>query len=212
MQLNKFTKIQNRIRAKREAGVVLGMAELIAVIVVGGIIAASGAALYTDVFKMADASFLYNTADRLNSGWRLGATKCGVSSQIGVSPITTTVSAAAHLTLLVEGTGTAAAYTGCWNSAGIEPANTAGIKGTAGAYKAQSYTMTISNVAINGRNRVAVTYALVEEATALEIVQKYGNQAGAAALSALPAAADTTDNKVRYGAAASGYRDVTIIM
>lgn len=195
---------------KRQKGAILGMPEQIAVMVVGGIIALGAAAVYLDVFKIADASFVYDTADRLSQNWKLMTQKCNVSSEIGASPITSTPSAANALTLLVEGTGVNIQYQGCFQSVGLEPARNAGIKGTAGNYTARGYPVTLSNVVINNRNRVATTFQKVDAAVALEVVQQHGNQTGANTFATLPAD-DTTDPTVRFSANGTGYYDVTII-
>lgn len=185
--------------------------ELLAVIAIGGVMAASGAAYFSDAFKLGDVSYLASTADRLNQNWRLGTSKCGVSSHVEDSLITTLATTTAHLTLLVEGTGLDTKYDGCWKSTGIEPARTAGIRGTGGVYTAQGYVISIDNESVDNRNRMAVTFKKVEDATALELIQKYGSQATAANLPAVPAVDDTTDKTVRFEASTSGYHDVTLI-
>lgn len=186
--------------------------ELLAVIAIGGVMAAAGAAYFSDAYKLGDVSYLASTADRLNQNWRLGTSKCGVSSNVDDSPVTTLATAAAHLTLLVEGTGFDTKYEGCWKSTGIEPARTAGIKGTSlTGYTAQGYVISIKNESVDNRNRMAVTFKNVEDATVLELIQKYGSQATAANMSDVPLTDDTADKTVQFKAIASGYHDVTLI-
>jgi hypothetical protein len=194
----------------KERGLVMGMAELIAVIVIGGIISATAAAYFSDVFKMADSSYLWETSERLAHNWRLATQKCQVSSVIGTSPIVTTPSAPNHLTMLVEGTGVANRYQGCFQSSGVEPARNAGIRGTGGVYTAQGYAVTIANQIVNNRNRIAITFTQVEDATVLELVQTKGGQANASSFINLPAD-DVTDPVVRFVANGAGYHDVTIL-
>lgn len=200
----------NRRKRKGMIGAVMGMPELIAVIIVGGILAVIGAATYTDVFRIADANVIYETSDRLGSNWKLLTQKCNVSAEVGASPIVASPSAANHLQLLVEGTGVNPQYQGCFQSIGLEPAATAGVKGTSGAYTVRGYPVTIANIVINNRNRVATTFNRVDDQTVLELVQQYGGQAGASGLATLPAD-DNSDPRVRFASNGAGYHNVTII-
>lgn len=197
------------LNAKKIKGFTL--VELIAVIAIGGLMAAAAATYFSDAYKLGDVSYLSSTADRLNQNWRLATNKCNVSSQVGASTMTTPATAAANLTLLVEGTLFTPALQGCWNSTGVEPARSAGIRGSAGAYTAQGYTITIKNVVVDTRNRMGVTFAAVDEPTVLELIQKYGGQSNASNMITIPTAADTADKKVQYSVATGGNRDVTLI-
>lgn len=196
--------------AKKQSG--FTMIELLVVIVILGALAIIASPMITEGQKTADTISYYDTATRMSTAWQFGTSKCQVSNRIGTSPVTTTASAANHLTLLVDGTGVAATYSGCWNSAKVEPLNRSGVRGSAGAYTFNGATVTIANFVQGSTNRVATTFSDVEDNSVLELVQKYGGQAGAKALTALPAAADITDKSIQFGAGdADGARSLTII-
>lgn len=203
-------KSSNIIRNKMQIGFTL--VELLVVIAILGVLGMVARPFVTDGQKLADATSYWTTADRFADNWRFINMKCQVSNnQVGSSPITTTVSATAHLTMLVEGTGVAASYQGCYNSARVETLNRVGVRGTGGTYTLNNNAVTIANVTINGVNRMAVTYANVDDNVILELINKYGGQANAATITAVPAAADTTDNTIRFAAAGTGTRNLTII-
>lgn len=202
------TAFPRRTRAALQSGVTL--VELLVVMVIISALAYVGSSMTSDGQKMADSLSLYNTADQISQRWRFVTTKCQVPNAIGTSTITTTASATAHLTMLVEGTGVAAAYQPCYNAAKVEPLQRAGVRGSGGTYTFNGSTVTIANLSVNNTNRVATTFTAVDDATVLDLVRQYGNQAGASAMTAL-AASDATDTGVQYGTATAGARNVTII-
>lgn len=186
--------------------------ELVIVIVILGVLAAIGAPLVTDGQKMADSASYYQIADKMATNWRFAHTKCQISNNvIGSSPITTTASAPAHLAMLVDGAGISATYQACYNSARLEMLNRSGVRGSAGTYTLNNSAISLSNVTVNGSNRVATTYAGVDDSTVLELVNKYGNQATAQTMTALPATADVSDTGIQFGALGTGTRTLTII-
>jgi prepilin-type N-terminal cleavage/methylation domain-containing protein len=204
--------MQNRRTLQRRLQAGFTLIELVIVIVILGVLAYLGAPLVTDGQKMADAAAYYQTADKIASNWRFAHTKCQISNNvIGSSPITTPANAASHLAMLVDGSSVSATYQACYNSARLEMLNRGGIRGSAGAYTLNNSAISIANFTLNGTNRVATTYAGVDDSTVLELVNKYGNQAGAQTLTALPAVADTTDSGIQFGALGTGTRSLTII-
>lgn len=180
-------------------------------LILAGILLLLGSAYIANATKAGETTQFFDMAERIGNAWNLGTMKCGVSNVIGTSPITTTASAPAHLQLLADGTGIAAAYTGCWQSADIQPLTKAGVRiDGSGNYTLNGKVLALSNIMINGRPRVGVTFQALPDATVLELYQRYGTAAGAAALAAL-AASNSTDTGVQYGTATGGFRDVTVI-
>ena len=187
------------------------MVELLVVIVLLGVFAKMAVPIFADGQKMGDATSYYDVASRVSTAWQFGTSKCQVSNIIGTSPVTTTKTEAAHMTLLVEGTGAADAYKGCWASAKVEPLNRSGVRGGTGAYLYNGSTITIASNAV-APARVAVSFTGVDESVVLDLVQKYSGNTTAATLETLPTAADTTDTSVQYsGGTAGSPRTLTII-
>lgn len=187
------------------------MIELLVVIVILGALALLANPMITEGQKMADTTSYYDTATRMATAWQFGVSKCQVSNVIGSSPVVVTPTAANHLSLLVDGPTTgliSTTYTACWNSSKVEPLNRSGVRGSSlTGYTFNGATVTIANSSDGYKNRVATTFSSVDDATVLELVQKYGGQSGLTAL----ATSDTTDKSVQYGALSGGMRSVTII-
>lgn len=210
---NRMTR-QTLGRVTRQLGFTI--LELMVVLAIFGILIAVNKDRFVNAFRMGDATQLSKVADTLGGNWRIATARCGASDQVGsaTNSLTTTATATGNLTWLVEGTGVSATYAGCVANVGMEPLNAFGVRGSGGTYTLGGYTMTIANVAVAGRNRVATTFDNVPDSTVIEIIQKTGGQATAASMQVSDAAftaGDTTDSKVRYGAGATGYRTVTII-
>lgn len=197
----------------------LTLIELLVVVVIIGVIAVIGGQAVGDSQKMADYLSFYTTADRIAQQFRMLTTRCQTTSDIGNAPITASPTAAKNLQVLVDGNvgDVDTAYKGCFQMSKLEPLSRLGVRGSAGAYTFNGRTMTVSNISIGGQNRVATKFAGVDDAIALELIQKYGSRAGASAkqISDITAiAADetsSTDASVFLTNAASGTHDVTIV-
>lgn len=195
------------------------LVELLVVVVILGVLAAVGGQMTGDSQKMADSLSFYTTADRIAQQFRMLTTRCQTTSDIGTAPITASPTAAKNLQVLVDGNvgDVDTAYKGCFQMSKLEPLSRLNVRGSAGAYTFNGRTMTVSNISIGGQNRVATKFAGVDDAIALELIQKYGSRAGASAkqISDITAiAADetsSTDASVFLTNAASGTHDVTIV-
>ncbi|MCD5327916.1 type II secretion system protein [Chromobacterium piscinae] len=158
----------------------------------------------------AKAMNYFTAADRLTTNWRTANESCGTSKIIGTSPITTTVTTAAHLQFLVDGTGLNPQYQACYNSSNIQPARTQ-IQGDASnGYTVGESVISIQSVTINGQPRVQTSFTNVADQLVLQLFQKYSSVAGARTATALPAS-DASDPQIQFSAATNGSRTLTII-
>ena len=160
------------------------------------------------------ANGLYEASTKIADNWALVVQSCGITSDITALDLTTNAagaSAAAHNLDVLLGNATAHTnLTSCVTSSGIRPLNGVATGG-AGAQKVQGYGLTAANTTSGGRNVVNLVFASVPETVILPLYNKYSSVSTAAAATALPAAADTSDPAVRFSTATAGARTMTLV-
>lgn len=186
------------------------LVELIIVVIIIGILGSMVIPQFSaNASNSAKSQAMYESASKMASNWALMNQACGTSTVVTGSQITTTQpsTSAVVLTLLTRGTGVAAAYQGCYASSGVK-ALMGLAQGAAGAEKVQNYSVVLSG---GGTNPFAVQYTAIPSDVALQIFNKYSNASGAAAATAMPAAADTTDSAIQFTAPSGGTTDMKIL-
>lgn len=182
--------------------------EMLIVLVVIGILAAiilpkMRGFTYDATAKQAD-DFFHAAA----TNWKLINQRCGTSSDVTGSSIVTTPSATNSLALIVNGDAYLnATYTGCYNSAGVIPLIGKVTGNPTDGYTLSGYPITWTGGGTSNPISYSVTGIPVE--TVLILYNQFSSAAGAKNATALNAAGDSTDPKIRYSAPAGGTTNLT---
>lgn len=168
----------------------------------------------TDTTK---ANGLFEATTKIADNWSLIAQTCGISNDITAIDLTTgaaSATAAANNLDVILGVTVPApgAMQTCFNSSGVRPLN--GVStGTAGVETVQGYAVTAGTLSANGRNALKITYGnatkYLPDTLILPLFNKYSSVTNASSTTTLPAAADTSDKAIQFGA--SGARNLLLI-
>lgn len=185
--------------------------EMLVVVGLIGILALVAAPSLKAITTGPTAKQIYNFASSAASNWRIINMNCGTSNDTTSSTITTTSTASSNLTMIVNGTGVAPAYSGCYTAANVQPLHSKVATGaTAGAFTLAGYPFTWTGG--SGTTGIQFIIVGVPVAVALPLYNQYSSVAGAAALATFPANADTTDPMVQFTAQAGGLTTLTLII
>lgn len=175
--------------------------ELIVVLAVVGIISYLAVPSLLGSTDSARAETLRDTATKFATTWQTINQACGTSKDV-TSSVTTAGTAGAALDLVFRGTGLAAAYSGCYATAGVRPLVELA-KGTGGAYTVRDYSVSVSGGGTSS-SPLEMTFTGVPVGTALPLYQRLSSASGAATATAMPTTADTTDISFRFTAPTAG--------
>lgn len=162
------------------------------------------------------ASGLVEASQKVADNWSLVAQTCGADSNITTLNLATNAAttpaanAAGNLSMLLGNTAAHDSFKSCFNQSGVRPLTNLAV-GAAGAESVYGYVMTVSNVLVNSRNALAVSYAGVPDSVTLALYNKMSSVANASTATAVPATADTTDAAIRFSTATGGKRTVTLV-
>lgn len=175
----------------------------------------------TDTTK---ANGMFEAATKIGDNWALVAQSCGISGDItltntvtGVTGATSAATAKANLDMILGTSNAHTSFTTCVNSSGVRPLNGVAT-GAAGLQTIQDYRVEAANSGgptgiFPGRNTLLLTFGsaakYVPDTLILPLYNKYSSTAGASTATAIPAADDTTDKAVQFGATAA--RTLTLV-
>lgn len=168
----------------------------------------------TQAAQKYEAAALWETKRKLTEGWNMVWQLCGLTpaSVSTVSVGNGSGSAAVNNLALVAGLAPAnASYQRCVQATGLRALAPA-VLGTAAAPVGLKYPVTWAYGTVNSSKAMLISFAGVPDDVVLTVYQRYSNVSTAAAASSLlSTATDTTDSAVRFSAATSGKRTLTLI-
>ena len=159
------------------------------------------------------ANGMAESSQKIADNWSIVAQQCQVSTDVTSLNLTTnaaTGAAAGNLSMLLGNTAPHSTYTSCFNQSGVKPLSNMAV-GSAGNETIYSYAVTLGNTSINGKNAMTVSYAGVPENIVLALYNRLSSDANASTATVVPATANTSDPALRFSAAVSGRRTVTLV-
>lgn len=193
--------LTNQLKTRKGLAKGFTLIELLVVLAVVGIIAVLAVPSLLGSTDSARAETLRDAATKYASNWQTINQACGTSKDV-TSSITTAGTAGASMDLVFRGTGLAAAYSGCYATAGVRPLVEMA-KGSGGTYTVRDYSVSVSGGGTSS-SPLEITFSGVPVGTALPLYQRLSSAAGAAAATAMPTTADTTDISFRFTAPTAG--------
>lgn len=193
--------LTNQFKTRKGLAKGFTLIELLVVLAVVGIIAVLAVPSLLGSTDSARAETLRDAATKYASNWQTINQACGTSKDV-TSSITTAGTAGASMDLVFRGTGLAAAYSGCYATAGVRPLVEMA-KGSGGTYTVRDYSVAVSGGGTSS-SPLEITFSGVPVGTALPLYQRLSSAAGAAAATAMPTTADTTDISFRFTAPTAG--------
>lgn len=179
------------------------LVELLVVVAIIGILAATLIPALKDGDNPAKARAILTASDKFAQSWRQLARKCSVSDAIAASPLPDSAATKTVSDVLIGGrANVAAAYQNCYDQSPVKALpELAEPSGTAGVYNVQGFTTTITG---GGTQPLQIAYANVPEEIALPMAQAYNRS-----LTVL-AASDSTSTAIQYSVKTGNTRTVTV--